>query len=204
MLAVGGATGFAVGQDGDERELTAAFDDVAGTDLDVLNYALSLENLESAYCREALETFTRDEFEATSVVSNYETGSSLSVYTAVETLAEHEATHVEVLSEAVTLLGGTPLEEASHEFELGSVEDFFALAAVFENTGVAAYAGAAPFIESPDLLGAASSIHSVEARHAAFLNDIIGTPFFPDAFDTAASQEEVLDAVSEFVDDWED
>jgi hypothetical protein len=74
-----------------------------------------------------------------------------------------------------------------------------ALGQVFENTGVAAYAGAAPFIESPDLLSAALSIHSVESRHAAFLNQLNGESPAPDAFDSALSQKEVLEAVSPFI-----
>jgi hypothetical protein len=75
---------------------------------------------------------------------------------------------------------------------------------VLENTGVAAYAGAAPFVESPDLLGVALSIHSVEARHAALLNDINGESFFPDAFDSSLSQQEVLDAVGPFIESAEE
>jgi len=58
-------------------------------------------------------------------------------------------------------------------------------------------------VESPDLLGVALSIHSVEARHAALLNSLNGDSPFPDAFDSAASQEEVLSAVSGFIADSE-
>jgi len=63
---------------------------------------------------------------------------------------------------------------------------------------VSAYAGAAPFVESPDLLGVALAIHSVEARHAAVLNNVVGEPPFPNAFDPARSQEEVLEAAGPF------
>jgi len=48
-------------------------------------------------------------------------------------------------------------------------------------------------------VGAAMSIHSVEARHAAVLNMITGTSPFPDAFDSASSQSDVLEAVSQFI-----
>jgi hypothetical protein len=48
------------------------------------------------------------------------------------------------------------------------------------------------------LQGAALSIHSVEARHAAYLNTVNGELPYPNAFDQAASQQEVIDAVSGF------
>ncbi len=202
LLALGGGTGFAMAQEEEDNgpdELTADFDDVAGTDIDVLNYALTLENLENAFYREGLETFDPDDFENAEVVQDYSTETDQSVYMMLETVGEHEAAHVEVLTEAITLLGGDPGTEANYDFGVETVGDFVATAKVLENTGVAAYAGAAPFIESPDLQGAALSIHSVEARHAAFLNNINGESFFPDAFDSPLSQQAVLDAVGPFI-----
>jgi len=206
LLALGGGTGMALAQDdgdGDAgmsaEEMTAMFDDVEGTDLDVLNYALSLEHLENAFYREALDTFSEDEFMDAAMSRSYSTETDQSVYDYVETIGEHEATHVDVLEQAVTLLGGEPASEASYDFGIGSVEDVLTLGQVFENTGVAAYAGAAPFIESPDLQSAALSIHSVEAKHAAFLNDVNSETFFPNAFDEALSQEAVLEAVAPFI-----
>lgn len=102
------------------------------------------------------------------------------------------------------LLSGDPAQEATYDFGVETVEEYLATAQTLENTGVAAYAGAASFIESPDLLNnAALSIHSVEARHAALLNQLNEGSPFPDAFDGALSQEEVLDAIDPFVTDGE-
>ncbi|KKF39401.1 hypothetical protein FK85_28815 [Halorubrum saccharovorum] len=202
LLALGSGTGLASEHEDDELE--ADFDDVAGTDIDVLNYALTLENLENAFYREGRDMFSVDDFAREMYDKNLDGLSSETAeevqmtYDRVEVIGEHEATHVEVLGEAITLLGGEPNPEASYDFGVDTVDGFLATAQVFENTGVAAYAGAAPFIESPDLLGAALSIHSVEARHAAFLNDVNGESLFPDAFDSALSQEAVLDAVGPF------
>ena len=206
LLAVGGGAGVTLAQDGDDQGMpaqAASFDDVAGTDVDVLNYALSLENLENAFYAEALERFDESEFDEADVVSEYSTEADMSVYDYVVAIGEHEAAHVDVLTQAVELLGGDPSTEATYEFGIESVEDVFSLGQVFENTGVAAYAGAAPFVESPDLQSAALSIHSVEARHAAFLNDVNGESFFPNAFDPPSSQDEVLSAVGQFIADSE-
>nr|WP_305883038.1 ferritin-like domain-containing protein [Halobellus rarus] len=211
LLALGGATGSVLGQeDGDSddgpEEMTASFDDVEGTDLDVLNYALSLEHLENAFYREGLEMFSVEDFVVADSLESYDEERRMEVYDRVETIAEHESTHVDVLTQAIELLGGTPVEEDSYNFGVETVGDFLGLGQVLENTGVAAYAGAAPFVESPDLLSAALSIHSVEARHAALLNEVNGESPFPDAFDSAQSQQEVLDAIEGLIesDDGED
>jgi hypothetical protein len=203
LLALGGGTGFAVAQESDDsmtEEMTATFDDVRGTDIDVLNYALSLEHLENAFYREGLETFNESDFVVADSLQSFDEETRLAVYGYVQTVGNHEATHVDVLTQAVELLGGDPAQEATYDFGIETVGDFLALGQVLENTGVAAYAGAAPYVESPDLLGAALSIHSVEARHAAILNWVNGESPFPNAFDPASSQGDVLEAVSQFID----
>jgi Ferritin-like domain len=69
-----------------------------------------------------------------------------------------------------------------------------------EDTGVAAYAGAAPSISNKKTLAAALSVHSVEARHAAWIRDIIGkggNPLpAPQPFDPAKSKAQVLKIVT--------
>ncbi|WP_336023923.1 ferritin-like domain-containing protein [Halobellus salinisoli] len=208
LVALGGGTGNTIAQqdeepdeepETEEGDAGAAFDDVEGTDVDVLNYALSLEHLENAFYREALEEFDEDDFADAELLAEYDEELRTTIFGYVETIAEHEAAHVEVLGQAVELLGGTPAEEASYDFGYESVDEFFGVAQVLENTGVAAYQGAAPFVESPDLLSAALSIHSVEARHAALLNEVTGESPFPDAFDPAQTQSEVLGAVEGFI-----
>ncbi|WP_123536892.1 ferritin-like domain-containing protein [Halosimplex salinum] len=206
LLALGGGTGAALAQEGDDDddgmtadEMTAAFDDVDGTDIDVLNYALTLEHLEDAFYQEGMDMFDESDFVDAESLSSYSEEYRREVYAYVQSIGEHEAAHVDVLTQAVELLGGEPEQAATYDFGVESVDDFLALGAVLENTGVAAYAGAAPFVESPDLLGAALSIHSVEARHAAVLNEVTGEPPAPDAFDAAASQADVLEAVGPFI-----
>jgi hypothetical protein len=181
------------------EEMTATFDDVDGTDVDVLNYALTLEHLENAFYREAMEMFDEDDFMAADSLQSFSEEMRQGVFGYIQTVGDHETTHVDVLTQAVELLGGDPVEEATYSFGVESVDDFFALGQVLENTGVAAYAGAGTYIESPDLQSAALSIHSVEARHAALLNWINGEAPFPSAFDPASSQQDVLEAVGQFI-----
>ncbi|WP_054584732.1 ferritin-like domain-containing protein [Halolamina pelagica] len=200
LLALGGGAGVALADEHAPTEAPeAAFDDVDGTDVDVLNYALSLEHLERSLYAAGLEAFDEEAFLEADALSAYDEGTREAVYGYVGTMAEHETQHVSALGQAVELLGGEPAAPAEYNFEFETVGEFLSLAAVIENTGVAAYAGAAPFVESPDLLSVALSIHSVEARHAAVLNSMTGSSPFPDAFDAASSQSEVMDAVSQFV-----
>lgn len=214
LLAIGGAgSGFALadeddddngnGSSGNESDssggMSATFDDTAGTDVDVLNYALSLEHLEYVFYQEALDMFSEDDFANSDALQGLSDEHVEHVYEQAGVIRDHEETHVEVLTQAVQLLGGEPAQECTYNFGMESVEDFLALGQVFENTGVAAYAGAAPYIESPDLASAALSIHSVEARHAAALNVANQESPFPNAFDEAAAQEDVLNAVGDFI-----
>ena len=72
---------------------------------------------------------------------------------------------------------------------------FQATAMVLEDTGVAAYNGQGPNL-TKKTLGAAAQIVSVEARHAAWIRDIVKKAPAPDAFDPAKTKEEVTAAVT--------
>lgn len=202
LVGLAGATGIGIAQDddgGSEEPAGATFDDAEGTDVDVLNYALTLEHLEDAFYEQGLEMFSEEDFANADALQSFPEETRHAVYGHVQTVEEHESSHVEVLTQAVNLLGGTPVERANYDFGVENVGNFLSLGRTFENTGVAAYAGAAPYIESPDLLSAALSIHSVEARHAAVFNYLLGESPFPMAFDEALSQQEVLEAIGPII-----
>ena len=203
LVALGGGSVAVTAQTdddtADDESPAAAFDDVGGTDVDVLNYALSLEQLEDAFYQDALDRFEVADFVEAEPLADFDESFRRAMFDYVGVVAEHESTHVDVLTQAVELLGGDPPAAGTYDFGVETVADFLDLGQTLENTGVAAYAGAAPFVESPDLLGTALSIHSVEARHAAVLNLANGASPFPDAFDSAATQEAVLEAIGPLV-----
>lgn len=69
-----------------------------------------------------------------------------------------------------------------------------------ENLGAAAYLGQAGRIKSKEILAAALSIHTVEGRHAAALNQVVGRTIVPDgAFARPASMDEVLSKMKPFL-----
>lgn len=153
-------------------------------DVGILNYALTLEYLETAFYAEVVK-------------SGLFKGSDLET---IRQFGREEAEHVEALTQAVKSLGGKPAPEPKAEFPLKSAKSVLELAATVENLGAAAYLGQAANIESPEVLASALAIHSVEGRHAATLNTLLGKSITPDgAFAVPADVETVLAAVEPFI-----
>ena len=162
---------------------TATAADATG-DLDILNYALTLEYLETDFYKKV-------------VASGLFKGAQLDV---IKTFGEQEQAHVDVLIATVTKLGGTPAPVPETKFPLENAKAVVELAATVENLGAAAYLGEAGKIANKEVLAAALSIHSVEARHAAALNTLLGKSVTPDgAFAKPASRDQVLAAVKPFI-----
>jgi rubrerythrin len=153
-------------------------------DIGILNYALTLEYLETA-------------FYADVVKSGLFKGAELDV---IRKFGEEEAEHVSALTAAVKQLGGKPAPEPKTEFPLKSAKSVLELAGTVENLGAAAYLGQAGNIKSPEVLASALAIHSVEGRHAAALNTLLGMPITPDgAFAKPATAKVVLKSVEPFI-----
>jgi hypothetical protein len=153
-------------------------------DVGILNYALTLEYLETA-------------FYADVVKSGLFKGAELDT---IRKFGSEEAQHVAALTAAVKQLGGKPAPKPKTEFPLKSANSVLALAGTVENLGAAAYLGQAPNIKSPEVLASALAIHSVEGRHASALNTLLGEPITPDgAFAKPAGVSTVLKSVEPFI-----
>lgn len=163
------------------RTAFATSDPQASSDLDILNYALTLEHLETAAYRLAIG-------------SGLLSGAPLKFF---QQFGAHEATHVDTLVKTITSLGGTPVQaQASYNFpKFGSQSEVLTYFQTVEELGAAAYLGQAPRIQNPDLLTAAVSIHNVEGQHAAILSDLIGVSPSP-LFAAPKTMEEVLAVVT--------
>jgi len=201
FLAVGGSStalaAFLAACGGDSgtttNDTTAAMGSGGGTsetaqfgkgDVGILNYALTLEYLETA-------------FYADVVKSGLFKGAELET---IRKFGREEAEHVQALTAAVKSLGGKPAPEPKAEFPLKSAKSVLELAATVENLGAAAYLGQAANIESPEVLASALAIHSVEGRHAATLNTLLGESITPDgAFAKPADVNTVLESVEPFL-----
>jgi rubrerythrin len=153
------------------------------SDVDILNFALTLEYLESTFYEEAKKR----------VKASGELKSLITM------LASDEKQHVEALKGTIEKLNGKPVAEPKFDFEYSGTSGFLKLAETFENTGVSAYNGAAPSIKSKEVLGAAGSIVQVEARHAAAIALQNGQEPSPSAFDAPLEEKQVLKAVEPFI-----
>jgi rubrerythrin len=153
-------------------------------DVGILNYALTLEYLETAFYAEVVK-------------SGLFKGAELET---IRRFGREEAEHVEALKAAVKQLGGKPAPEPKAEFPLKSAKAVLELAGTVENLGAAAYLGQAANIKSPEVLASALAIHSVEGRHAAVLNTLLGESITPDgAFAKPADVQTVLKSVEPFL-----
>lgn len=152
-------------------------------DLDILNYALTLEFFEA-------------ELYAALVSGGKLQGRDLEF---IQKFGQHEQAHVAAVMSAIQALGGTPVQKAAYNFPtLNTREEVLNLLVTVEQTGTSAYQGAAPFIQNKDILSAAGSILTVEARHTAMIRYLLGLAPSPAAFTTPLSKDEVLAIVAPF------
>jgi hypothetical protein len=153
-------------------------------DLKIVNYALTLEYLESEFYKKV-------------AAAGLFKGATL---TTLKLFGSEEADHVTALHALALKLGGPAAAKPKGKFPVKSAASVATLAATVENLGAAAYLGQAPLIQSPEVLAAALSIHSIEARHAATLNLLTKLDPTPNgAFAKPATMAEVLKAVTPFI-----
>ncbi|MEJ7875547.1 MAG: ferritin-like domain-containing protein, partial [Solirubrobacterales bacterium] len=152
-------------------------------DVDIVNYALTLEYVEADFYGAVIE-------------DGPFSGKQLDL---IKAIGDHELQHVEALANTVGALGGIPVKKPRTTFELGSAAEVVALAATVENLGASAYLGQAGEIQDKGVLAAALAIHTVEGRHAAALNRLAGRAPTQGAFAKPASMAQVLPQVMPFI-----
>jgi hypothetical protein len=157
-------------------------------DVEVLNYALTLEHLEAAFYTMA-------------VASGKLGGNALKYLTIIR---DDEVAHVQAISQGLTQAGATPVKpRASYTFaplgDMGTQDGILKIAAALEMTGVGAYNGAARELASKTILGVAGAIVAVEARHTGLINALAnpnGAPTPNGSFEKVTKPADVLAAVT--------
>ena len=166
--------------------ITNALAQEGGGDVDIQNFALTLEYLEAAFYTMAVKQVK---------------GLSADEAKLAKKLRDDEDAHVDELTATIKKLGGKPAAKPKVAFAgaFASRAAFLKTSNALEDTGVSAYNGAAPAIASGEVLGSAGSIVQVEARHAALIRLARGKSPAPLAFDKASEMAEVLKAVQPFI-----
>lgn len=125
-------------------------------------------------------------------------GFPLSASSAFREIMVDEDAHVSFLMQ--TLGSSARPKPTFKDLTQSSADSFVKLAQVFENIGVGAYLLAAPVISNKGYLAAAGSILTIEARHAGYLNALLGKPLSTNgAFDTPIPQAQIVTAVLPFI-----
>jgi hypothetical protein len=176
------ATGAVYGATAVAPFISNAF--AASSDLDILNFALTLEYLETDFYQ----------------VKGKAVGLSGEAKTLANSFGDEEAEHVAALTSAIKAAGGKPVAKPTFVFPGTNQASFLKLAYVLENTGVGAYNGAGPALTNKMLLAAAGSIVQIEARHAAAIGLLTNKSVTPNgAFDKPLSTKTVLAAVKPLI-----
>ncbi|KAF3913389.1 hypothetical protein ABW20_dc0107822 [Dactylellina cionopaga] len=162
------------------------------SDTDILQFALTLEHLESAFYAQGFQKFPESDFSAL--------GLKPEQIVALKKVGETEATHVTVLTDVLKKAGANPVQPCEYDFKFTTAADMVGTAKILEAVGVSAYLGAAPLVQSKDILAAAASIVTVEARHQTFIRAASGDAFpVPQAFDAALGPQSVFTLASQFI-----
>jgi rubrerythrin len=147
---------------------------IPASDVDVLNYALVLEYLQAAFYTEA------------------ERAKALTGRTAkaAKVVGAVERAHVKAFRD---LLGRKAVGRPHFDFQgvTESNDPFLKTAVAFEDLAVAAYKGQARRVRSRAVLTSALGIHTVEARHAAWMRYLNGNTPAAGAFDLPKNRREI-------------
>ena len=151
-------------------------------DVAILNYALTLEYLETAFYK----------------LARAKAGLKGDTATFAKVAGAHEAAHVAAIKK---VLGSKAVKSPAFNFgaATGSQKAFTAAAIAIEDLGVSAYAGQGPRLKQLPVIQAALAIHSVEARHSAWIRNIAGKNPAPNAFDPARTMNQVLAVAGGFI-----
>lgn len=155
-------------------------------DIDILNFALTLEHLEAAFYEQAYQQVS---------------GLGGDARALTEELRDNEREHVVALTKLVEDIGGDPVKKPKFDFgnAFSSESSYLKLAQTFEDTGVKAYNGAGPLLQDKELLTTAGTIVQIEGRHAALVRMLRGEDIAPSPFDETLTMAQVLDMVQRFI-----
>lgn len=144
------------------------------TDIQILNFALTLEHLENAFYTQGLQKYTQQDF-LNADLPTWARGRW-------NEIAQHESTHVSFLE---SVIGDQAVQPCTYSFPDTDPMTFVTTSFMLETVGVSAYSGAAQFLSNSDYITSSGAILAVEARQSAWINSaVLNANPWNTAFDT--------------------
>ncbi|KAI0403227.1 ferritin-like domain-containing protein [Xylaria palmicola] len=160
-------------------------------DVDILQFALTLEWLEASFYQQGFAQFPDDQFTAL--------GLTATQLADLKGIGTSEQAHVGLLQSAIAQAGVQPVQPCTYNFGFTDAAGMVATAAVLESVGVSAYLGAAPLVSDGGILSTAASIVTVEARHQSFIRGASGVAVSPSPLDTPLGPKAVFSLAAPFI-----
>ena len=159
-------------------------------DIDIVNFALTMERLEAAFYAQ--------------VLTAHQTRAYLSprALELTQKIAAAEASHVAALEAVLTGAGQALPAAVTYQFPdqvFVSPVTFAWFGYTLEEIGIGAYLGAVGSIESDAIRQAAASIYGSEAQHAALLRSLAGFDYAPRYYEAPLSVEQVTQLISPYI-----
>lgn len=139
--------------------------DLGSGDFGILNYAYALEQLEAAFYIQV-------------VAGPYYASASADEKLFLKDIRDHEVAHREFFKAALGSNAIAPIELDFSSVNFGDRSSVLNTAKAFEDLGVSAYNGAGALLTNGAFLTVAGKIVSVEARHAAWIRDLLAADSF--------------------------
>ena len=176
-------------------------------DITLLNFALRLENLQSAFYQQGLAMFTAADFQNSVTAQAIGGKIAANINSYLSEIAQIEQSHVSTMIQLVYSFDGTPQAPDCYNFGFTNADNFLEMAQTVENVSVMAYAGViVPQFETSNATvtsfawqSLVATMATVEARHAAYFNLLNLVSPFPTPLDSAQTMDQTLSGISPFL-----
>jgi hypothetical protein len=108
----------------------------------------------------------------------------------------HERAHIRAIRELLGRRKVVPSPSFDYRNVTSDEQAFIKTAVAFEDLTAALLKWQAPRLDSRSILAAAATLHSVEARHAAWIRHVVGFQPVTSAFDKPASQHRMAELIA--------
>ncbi|KAG6856982.1 hypothetical protein H0H87_011371 [Tephrocybe sp. NHM501043] len=158
------------------------------SDIDLLNYALALANLQNAFYQQNLGNIDDNAFSSS--------GFGQEARNNFNQISQNKQAQVNLLAQT---LGACATPACNYDFHVTNATNFTATAVVIEDIGTSAYVGSIGDLSNSTLQEWAAAILSSNARAAAYVTLLTGAQPVIGPFDTPLTPQEVATLTSSYI-----